>query len=80
MNMVLALGFPLPLPFIDWILPIPHSSLLHFKSLGLQRAMGIYGSICSNRLAHGSDREKETWPGREKERGKGNRDGEKQTD
>lgn len=27
---------------IDWILPIPHSSLLHIKSLGLQRAMGIY--------------------------------------
>lgn len=35
--------------------------------------MGIYGSICSNRLARGSDREKETeketWPGIERERG-----------
>lgn len=33
--------------------------------------MGIYGSICSNRLARGSDREqeteKETWPERERE-------------
>lgn len=34
--------------------------------------MGIYGSICSTRLAHGSDRKKETeeetWPGRERKR------------
>lgn len=41
--------------------------------------MGIYGSICSSRLAQGSDRkketEKETWPGRERWRKQG--DGEK---
>lgn len=42
--------------------------------------MGIYGSICSNRLARGSDgekeTEKETWAGRERERRKQG-DGEK---
>ena len=80
----LSWEFPLLLPFIDWSLPIPHSSLLHFKSSGLRRAMGIYGSICSNRLAQGSDRkketEKETWPGRERGRGGGNRGMERNTD
>lgn len=43
--------------------------------------MGIYGSICTSRLARGSDREKETekkaWSGRERRK---QGDGETETD